>query len=277
MTQLGIVDIREIVRIIKDNHAFDLSNFALTSLKYRLEKTLLKNNIKTVEIFFKKLSDEPQFADTFIGQLLTPSTEMFRDPSVWRWLRDNIIKNLSSNELINFKIWLPYNVSGNELFTVAIILKECGILETSRIYCSYFSEYNLAEIKSGKYPLKKHEVSVENYKRFKGTAELEEYIELGDRFAQRDISLIENVEFIKSDLSYTDIPKNNKLIVFRNAMIYANPALQSNMFTSAYNVLSATGYLIIGINENIRQNSSDNYAFEPVNEDERIYRRKIRG
>ena len=277
MTQLGIVDIREIVRIIKDNHSFDLSSFALTSLKYRLEKTFQKNNLKSVEVFFEKLNNEPQFADTFIGQLLVPSTEMFRDPSVWRWLRDNIIVNLSSNELINFKVWLPYCVTGNELFTIAIILKECGILETSRIYCSYFSDYNLEEIKSGKYPLKKHEVSVENYKRFQGAAELNKYIEVKDTYAQRDTDLIKNVEFIKSDFSFSERPKNSKLVIFRNAMIYANPGLQSEMYSVAYSALSATGYLLIGINENLRQTSGDDYAFEPVNEDEHIYRRKIKG
>ena len=275
MTQLGIVDIREIVRVIKENHEFDLSNFALTSLKYRLEKTFQVNSIKTVEVFFKKLHDEPNFADTFIGQLMVPSTEMFRDPSVWRWLRDNIIENLSSTELINLKIWLPYCVSGNELFTIAILLKECNILETTRIICSYFSDYNLEMIKSGKYPLKKHEISIENYKRFQGNSELSDYVELEESYAVRDTSLIKHVEFVKTDFSFSNGPRNSKFIVFRNAMIYANPTLQGKMFEKSYNSLLATGYLLIGINESLRQTSNDKYTFEPVNEDEKIFRRKI--
>lgn len=274
MTQLGIVDIREIVRIIKENHNFDLSNFALTSLKYRLEKTFQKNGISTVEVFFNRLGAEPQFADMFIGQLMAPSTEMFRDPAVWRWLRDNIIKNLSSTELINFKIWLPHCVSGNELFTIAIILKECGILETTQIKCSYFSEYNLEKIKSGHYPIKKHEVSTENYNRFNGIANLAEYTTTKDNYIERDTSLLSNVEFIKTDLTYTKPPKNNKLIIFRNAMIYANPTLQAKMFEAAHQSLSVTGFLLIGINESLRQTSNDNFSFEPVNEGEKIYRKK---
>lgn len=275
MTQLGIVDIREIVRVVKENHQFDFSTFALTSLKYRLEKVFTKNNIRSVEVFFKKLGNEPHFFDSFIGQLLVPSTEMFRDPSVWRWMRDNIIQNLSTTELINLKIWLPYCVSGNELFTIAIILKECGILEKTKIFCSYFSDYNLEVIKSGRYPIKKHEVSGENYTRYRGDVTFDEYAKLGENFANRDTSLIKNVEFIKTDFTYSTAPSNIKIVIFRNAMIYVNPNLQNKLLEKMYHSLLATGFLTIGINESLKQSSTDNFSYEAVNESERIFRRKI--
>ncbi|MCG8700980.1 MAG: hypothetical protein MI922_23210 [Bacteroidales bacterium] len=276
MIKLGIVDIREIVRIIKENHNFDLSKFALTALKYRLEKTFVNNNIKSVEVFLRRLGNEPQFFDAFIGQVLTPSTEMFRDPSVWRWIREKIITNLSSSELVNFKIWIPYSITGGELYTVAILLKESGILDRTKIYCTCHSEYNIQQIKAGKYPLKKIDVSTENYKRFQGAANFNSYYEKEDFNAQIDTTLIENVEFIKDDFNYSKAPKNLKLIIYRNVMIYLNPTHQNYVLDVMYNNLSATGYMAIGIKENLRQSSADSFKFEPVNEVDKIYRRKLR-
>ena len=272
MAELGIVDIREIVRIIKSIHNYDFSNFALTSFKYSLEKIIDRYGLVNVENLMKRLYDEVDFFDTFLNDIFVPSTEMFRDPSLWRWLREDYFPNIPARHFDNFKIWIPRNVSGAELYTICILLKELGINDKVKIIATVFSDESLAIIKSGKYPLKKLEVSIENYKRFHGTSSFDSYYRIENNESIRDNSLISSVEFIKDDINFSNAPKNVKFILFRNSLIYDNLSRQNMVLEKMHEVLSATGCLIIGAKENIQSYGG---MFDIINENENIYKKKI--
>lgn len=275
MVELGIVDIREIIRLIKSHFNFDFSNFALTSLKYRLEHVIAKNNLSNPEGLYRKLLDNKGFFDTFLYQLMVPSTEMFRDPSVWRWIREDYFSQLDDKSFMNFKIWLPFCVSGGELYSLTILLKELDIASRVKVYATVYSDASLDFIKSGEYSLKKIEVSEENYKRFQGAGDLKDYYEMESYRAKRDVSLIGNVEFIKDDLNITSPPKNVKLVLMRNAMIYFNPGYQETILQKVYEALSASGTLIIGLQESISNKQNTQKLFEEVEKNESAYKRRI--
>jgi len=275
MVELGIVDIREIIRLIKSNFNFDFSNFALTSLKYRLEHIIAKNNLSTPESLYRKLLDEKGFFDTFVYQLLVSSTEMFRDPSVWRWIREDYFTQLDDKAFLNFKVWIPFCVSGGELFSLSILLKELNIASRVKVYATVYSDASLAKIKSGEYSMKKIEVSVENYKRFKGARDFKDYYKMESYMPRRDVSLIKNVEFIKDDLNISNPPKNVKLILMRNSMIYFNPSYQETVLRKIHQALSASGTLIIGLKECISNKQNTQKLFEEEEINERVYKRRI--
>ncbi len=275
MVELGIVDIREIIRLVIKHYDFDLSNFSLTSLKYRLEHIIAKNNLNNTESLFRKLVDQPEFFDTFLNQLSIPSSEMFRDPSLWRWLRESYFPNLEEKHLMNFKIWLPYCVSGGELFSLAILLKEINLLNRVKIFASSFSNKSIEDIKSGIYPFKKGEISIENYKRFYGDSDLTDYFKREKYNVVRDTSLIKNVEFIKDDINFNKAPMNIKLILMRNVFIYFNPNYQEKVLRKIHESLSAYGNLIIGLKEIISTNNSAKDLFDAVELNESVYKRKI--
>ena len=275
MVELGIVDIREIIRLIKSNYDFDFSCFALTSLKYRLEHIIAKNSLSNPESLYRKLTDERDFFDIFLFQLMVPSTEMFRDPSVWRWVREDLFSQLDDKDLINFKIWLPFCISGGELYSLAILLKELGLYSRVKIYATVQSDAAEKYILSGEYPMKKIEISVENYKRFQGNNELEDYYQIEQYIARRNTSLIQNVEFIKDDLNFSHAPKNVKLILMRNAMIYFTPSYQEIILKKMHEVLSANGSFIIGLQENIDRDQNTHSLFEAVELSESVYKKRI--
>jgi chemotaxis protein methyltransferase CheR len=274
MTEIGIVDIREIIKQILNNYGYDFSEYALTSFKHRLEKSIIKNNLDSVESLLKKLKSDKDFFDIFLHEISVPSTEMFRDPSLWRWLRDELFCNINEKNLNRFKIWLPNSVSGGELYSLAILLKEINMLDKVQIISSSISDKSIEFIKEGSCELKKVEVSVENYVRFKGDKDFSDYYRFDKYFAFRDISLIKDVEFVKQNINFDNSPMNIKLILFRNSLIYFNPSLQEKILKIMYNSLSATGYLILGIKEKIK-NMNSSSGFEPVNELEGVYKRKI--
>jgi chemotaxis protein methyltransferase CheR len=275
MVELGIVDIREIVRIIQKVHKYDFSNYALTSFKYNLEKVIAKNGLLSTENLFRKLNNDPDFFDTFLNDFFVPSTEMFRDPSLWRWLREDYFPNIPDRHFDNFKIWIPQCVSGAELYTLCILLKEMNLLDKVKIFASVYSQKSIDYIKSGSYPVKKLEVSIENYKRFQGNEEFDSYYSMINNEVKRDTSLIKSVEFIKDDIYFNESPQNVKLILFRNVMIYYNPTFQSVMLNRIAKTLSASGNIIFGIMEDIKPINIVGATFELVNKNERVYKRKL--
>jgi len=274
MTELGIVDIREIIKNILSKYGYDFSEFALTSFKHRLEKLIIKNNLSGVDGLLIKLKNNKEFFDIFLHEISVPSTEMFRDPSLWRWLRDELFANTNEKNLSRFKIWFPNSVSGGELYSLAILLKEMNILDKVQIISSSVSNKSIEYIKEGRCELKKIEVSAENYVRFKGDSDFTDYYRLDRYYAFRDTSLIKNVEFNKQNINFDNSPVNIKLILFRNSLIYFNPSLQEKILRIMHNSLSANGYLILGIKERIK-NLDTNKAFDPVNELEGVYKKSL--
>lgn len=275
MVELGIVDIREIIRLIKSLYGFDFSNYSLTSFKYRLENVIAKNNLGSPENLFRKLSDQPEFFDKFLHQISVPSSEMFRDPSVWRYLREVFFPSLDEKHLLNFKIWIPYCVSGGELYSLAIMLHELKLLERVKIFATSFNEESIELIKTGEYPYKKIEISGENYRRFQGEKDFTEYYKEEKYRVRRDPTLIKNVEFIKDDIYFNNAPKNIKLILLRNVMIYFNPSFQEKLLTKFHEHLSGYGNLIIGLKEKIKINQNVGHIFDPVEPNEGIYKKRL--
>ena len=274
MNELGIISIREIIRIIKTLYDYDFSNYALTSLKYRLERLMMKYNMQTPENLIKKIQDEPDFFDNFLYDISVPSTEMFRDPSLWRWLREDFLVRAINSIQGNYKIWLPHCVSGGELFSLTITLKEMGLLEKVQIIATSVSTTGINIIQGGQYDLKKIAVSDENYKRSNGIKELSTYYTIDRYYAYRDTTLIDKAEFHKVNITFEPSPQNVKLILLRNSLIYYSPGLQDKILRSLHDSLSANGHIILGTKEKINGTSAFR-GFEVINEAESVYKRKM--
>ena len=274
MTELGIVDIREIYKTVKEIYDYDFSQYAMTSFKQRLERLIIRNNMSNAESLIHKLKNNPEFFDLFLYEISVPSTEMFRDPSLWRWLREEYLPAAIDKSIGRYKIWVPNCVSGGELYSLTIVLRELDLFDKVDILATTISNKSIEYIKEGKYDLKKIEVSDENYKRFQGNREFTSYYILDRYYAFRDTGIIKDVEFKKQNINFDDSPQNVKLILFRNNLIYFNPSLQEKILQHMYNCLSAGGYLILGIREKIRNLNIIN-DFEIINEAEGVYKKRI--
>ena len=274
MTELGVVDIREIYKTIKEIYNYDFSQYAMTSLKQRLERLIIRNNISNADSLINKIKNQPEFFDLFLYEISVPSTEMFRDPSLWRWLREEFLPASIEKSINRYKIWLPNCVSGGELYSLTIVLHEIELLDKVDILSTTISDKSIEHIKRGRYDLKKIEVSNENYKRFQGNNEFTEFYTLDRYYAFRDPGLIKDIEFKKQNINFDDSPQNVKLILFRNNLIYYNPSLQEKILQHMYNCLSAGGHLILGIRERIN-NLNIIKDFEIINEAEGVYKKRI--
>ena len=272
MTEIGIVDTRNIIKLIQEKYAYDFSDFALTSLKRRLESIIQQRNLKHPELLLSRLNDNPQFFEQMLEDIQVPSTEMFRDPSLWRLLRDELLPRIN-REFPRFKIWLPGSVSGDELYSLCIILKEIDLLDSVNILVTCMSSRSIETIKSGLLRSSKVEVSLENYNRLNGKAKFSDYYSTTNGTAYRDTNLIKNVNFELERIDLENPPCGVRLVLYRNKMIYFNPTLQLKVLKNINSSLSAGGHLVVGIKELLANlyNAND---FILVNPSESIYKKK---
>jgi chemotaxis protein methyltransferase CheR len=268
--EVGIVDTRNIIKTINDTYHYDFTDYALTSFKRRLEYVLALNNFRRIDDFIEELQTNKQFFEQFLHEVSVETTEMFRDPSLWRLLREELIPSIVTDNS-PLKIWFPVGVTGEELYSLLILLKESNLLEKSTISLSCLSNNSIEWMRAGKIKLNKLETSDDNYKRFIGKCNLSDYYTKDQNFAYLDTSLLKNVTFFKQNITFDDSPLNIKLILFRNKMIYYNTLLQSRILRVMHRTLSSNGYFIIGTKEKL-----DGFnEFFAVNESESVYKKRL--
>lgn len=271
--ELGIVDTRNIIKVLDDVYNVDFKNHAFTFFKRRVENFIKSNNFKDTDSFIQRIEKDKDFFELFIRDICVETTEMFRDPSLWRLLKEDIFpKNIASTP--NFKIWIPEVSSGEELFSLAIMLKKLKLSENVQIIATSISELYLERIKTGFFDVKKIETNDANYSRIFADGKLADYYTQKEDGAYWNTSLIENVKLIKQNIIFDEYPKGTKLILFRNQMIYYNQILQERLMKIMYNSLVPAGHLLIGNNERIEYwNSEKDYVL--VSNTESIYKKRL--
>lgn len=270
MLDIDIADLKRISELIYQKYNYDFRNYAMSSFKRRVLRIMELKKL-SVEALLKKLNDTPVFVNEFLDELTVNVTEMFRDPSFWRVMREEIIPAIMLNHK-QFKIWHAGCSSGEEVLSMCIMLKEMGILQDVTVIATDLDVNILERAKLATYPVKNMELNEKNYIRFQGTGNFKNYYreENGNAVFQKD--LLMNVSFRRHDLVLGDIFNKFDLILCRNVMIYFNQALQNEVLKKFHESLFKYGYLAIGSKESLIWCDYAN-RFIVVNNEEKIYKK----
>jgi chemotaxis protein methyltransferase CheR len=271
MQDIDIADLKRISELIYQKYNYDFRNYAMSSFKRRVLRIMELKKLN-VEALIKKLNDTPIFINEFLDELTVNVTEMFRDPSFWRVMREEIIPAILLNHK-QFKIWHAGCSSGEEVLTMCIMLKEMGILHDVTLIATDLDVNILEKAKSCTYPIKNMELNEKNYIRFQGTASsLKDYYKEDNGYAVFNKDLLMNVSFRKHDLVLGEIFNKFDLILCRNVMIYFNQTLQNEVLKKFHESLFKYGYLAIGSKESLIWCDYAN-RFIVVNNEEKIYKK----
>ncbi len=271
--EIGITDTRVVIKTLKELYNYDFGDYALTSFKYRIEKILYDHGFKSADALIEKLTKESDYLDMFLKEISVPSTEIFRDPSFWRYLRDDALPKMCT-QTTKPKIWLPFCISADELFSLCILLKESNMLDKVQVYASYSSNKIVESIRSGIFDIRKAEINDDNYNRFQGVRTMASYITINSGLTSRNISLFDNIIFLKQHINFENSPSGLSLIIFRNKMIYYNNTLKEHvLYYHIHKNLQIGGLLAIGIRECLTGNRLSD-CYYGINESESIFRKK---
>lgn len=266
---LGIIEYRNIVNALKEHYELDFSNYAFTAFVRRLEDILEKQNLSSADELIAKIKSDQNFYEIFVGSIAIPETEMFRDPGLWRELRDNIFTDAISQQ---YKIWLPDVTTGEELYTLAIVLKESQVPDKVKVIATCFGEQSLKKVRTGLFGTKQMDINLANYKRYNEAGNLSDYYTVRNGEAQMDTDLMKNIELRNENIFQISPPTKIRMVMYRNKMIYYNKRLQCQAVDKIFESLLPGGNLIIGARETLDACNIDK-RFILVNEGERIYRK----
>ncbi|MDR0714314.1 MAG: hypothetical protein LBF89_08670 [Bacteroidales bacterium] len=251
----------EIISVIQDHSSYDFSDYSDKSLHRRFSKILLDYRIPASELI-KRLKTQPQFLETVVKKITVNTTDMFRDPAVWIDLRNNFLPAISGKDAIN--IWHAGCSSGQEVYSMIILLYEMGILEKTHLWATDLNTDVLETARAGIYKYRFNLGYLNNFEKvicssgdntLCGEELWNKYLEIdtvNDRIKVRPF-LLEKVVFAKHDLvrdsNFSGIRFD--LIVCRNVIIYFNYHLQNKIFDLFYKNLMDKGILLLGIHESI--------------------------
>lgn len=272
METVGVKDIKKIVDVLLEKRGVDFSNYAISSFRRRIARFLEINKIRDFEKFIETLKVNQAYGDNLIKEITVNVTEMFRDPPFWIVLRDNILPQLRTLPVIN--IWHAACSTGEEVYSMAILLEETGLLKRARIVATDLNTDVLKIAKEGIYQLKNQEINIKNYQHFGGKSELSSYYEVIGNTVQFDRQLTVKVDFKKHNLSQDGPFYNFDLIICRNVLIYFNPQLQEKVIQTFNKSLSKGSYLGIGSKESISWCKASRF-FEAESIEENIYKKVI--
>jgi chemotaxis protein methyltransferase CheR len=268
---LGVTDTRKITTALSDKGYPDFAGYALVSLKRRLEQALSYFGLTGPDALVARINDEDSFADILVSRISVETTELFRDPSMWRLLRERILPGLfgSGSDL---RFWIPGCASAEDPVSLTILLKESGYLNRSAVRVTSLSNKGLENIRTGTLSMKKIEVSEANYSKFQGRVEFSDYLLLREDNRLLDPDLLKDVEFSHERSLVSGTGPKADFIFMRDLMIYLNPNLGNRVLEAVTGKLHTGGILVIGSGECL-----SNYVFgknfKQIDESEKIYKK----
>ncbi len=253
----------------KYGHSFH--NYARSSLKRRLKQFLKESKVNNISDLIPKILHDESFFNSFMFNMSVTVTEMFRDPHFFLSLRQKIIPVLKTYPFI--KIWHAGCATGEEVYSMAIILHEEGLLKRTQIYATDFNSNSLEIAKDGIYPLERIQLFTKNYLRSGGRENFSDYYRAKYNSAKLIDTLKENITFSTHNLATDSSFGEMNLIICRNVMIYFDEELQNKVFSLFKNSLCSKSFLCLGTKESIDYSNVKN-EFVTFLEKEKIYRKK---
>ncbi|MFC5410546.1 CheR family methyltransferase [Larkinella bovis] len=269
--QISSGELEEVIQLVRQQYGYDFGDYARASLHRRVVRCMQKSGCRTAYELKFQLTNESRFFAWFIESLTVNVTEMFRDPGFYKELRTNVLPKLASYPTI--KIWHAGCSTGEEVFSMAILLHEAGLLGRTRLYATDLNPANLERARQGIVPLQSMKDYTSNYIQSGGLNDFSAYYTARYEHAIIRKEYRKNLVFAMHNLATDQVFNEFQLVCCRNVLIYFNRTLQNRVVTLFGNSLSPWGYLALGMKESLLF-SDMRHQFEAVNPAVRIYRRK---
>jgi chemotaxis protein methyltransferase CheR len=263
-------DLRGLLEAVYDRYGLDFRDYAYSSLKRRVRRAVSEEGVDSIPALRARVLDDPGAMGRLQAVLTIHVTAMFRDPAVFLAFREKIVPLLRTYPFL--RLWIAGCSTGEEVYSIAIVLHETGLLSRCRIYATDMSDHALDTAKAGIFPIAAMQEYTRNYQRAGGERAFAEYYTADSDFAVLRSFLRENILFAAHNLAGDASFNEFHAIFCRNVMIYFNRTLQDRVHALFYGSLLTYGFLGLGRSETMRFSAFENF-YEPVAPRERLYRK----
>jgi len=266
---ISAAQLNELIDLVKKVHGFDFSQYTKASLKRRLVRIMQFKKLSFYDLKHELVNDQ-QFFQEFLEEITVNVTEMFRDPSFYKAINSQVLPYLSSYQHI--KIWSAGCSSGEEVYSLAILLNESKLREKSFIYGTDINTEMLKEARMGIYSLRKIKSYAENYQYSGLPGTITDHFTIMYDAASIHSEIKQHTLFSVHNLISDTVFNEFQMISCRNVFIYFESELQEKILDLFYKSLCHLGFLCLGSKETIR---SDFFRkrFKVINQKENIYQK----
>jgi chemotaxis protein methyltransferase CheR len=265
------IELKLLIDAIYLKYHYDFRQYASASLKRRLGTALLRFGCDTLSQLQDKLLHQEDTFPALLDFLTVQVSEMFRDPSYFRALREQVVPLLRTYP--SLKIWVAGCSTGEEAYSLAILMREEKLLERTLIYATDINTQALQVAEAGVYQLDRIAGFTENHRRSGGHSSLSEHYTAAYGRAVFDKSLRKHIVFSDHSLATDSVFAEVQLVSCRNVLIYFNRSLQDRALGLFREALCRQGFLGIGSKESLRF-SAHSPAFVELNQQDRIFQKK---
>jgi len=266
------IELKLLMEAIFLRYGYDFRNYSKAHIKRRVLHRLGLGNIATVTDLQNKILRDRLFFNDFLDDLSINVTEMFRDPDFYKSFRENIVPKLKTYAF--FKIWHAGCSTGEEVYSLAILLQEEGLIDRCQVYATDFNRKVLEVAKEGVY----HKADIEqyelNYKHSGGKNKLSDYYQTMYGSVMFNKELSNRIVFADHNLVTDSVFADVNLILCRNVLIYFDKTLQEKVLGLFHESLVSSGILCLGTKESIKFSNYEN-LFEAIDEKQRIFKKRV--
>ncbi len=273
MTSLEIenLEFESLLDIILKRYGYDFNEYSKASLKRRAVYFMNKNNFKNLSEMIPLIIHDEVFFSNLIYDFSITVSEMFRDPFVFKIIREKIIPFLKTYPFI--KIWHAGCATGEEVYSMAILLKEEGLYERTQIYATDFNETALKLANEGIFPIEQVQLFTKNYNEASGKNSFSDYYHSKYDHIIMEKSLKKNMTFANHNLVNDSVFGEMNFIICRNVLIYFNNNLQQKVITVLDKSLIFNGFLCLGTKETLQFTHFES-QYKIISTEAKIYQKK---
>ncbi len=265
------IEIGLLLEALYQRYHYDFRHYARASIKRRLLQARSHFNMPSLTALQERVLHDPEMLPRLLGFLTVQVSEMFRDPSYFRALREQVLPHLRTYP--SLKVWIAGCSTGEELYSMANLFREEGLFDRTLFYATDINPEALRAAEAGIYPLDRIRKFTENHQKSGGRSSLSDYYTADYGRAVFDKSLRANVVFSDHSLVTDAVFAEMQLISCRNVMIYFDRGLQDRAVGLFRESLARHGFLGVGSKESLRF-SQHAAAFSEFVLEEKIYRKR---
>ena len=269
--ELEALEIELLLAAVSRRFGYDFRSYAPASLRRRVRSVLRNERLRTVSALQEKLLHEPAFLPRFVAQLSVGVTGMFRDAVFYRRLRSEVVPLLRTYPFV--RVWVAGCSTGEEVYSLAIVFEEEGLLPRTRFYATDLSELVLEKARRGVFPLTSMRDYTEAYIAAGGREDFSRYYLADHRNAKLKSTLRQSIVFSQHNLVSDEVFNEFQLVLCRNVMIYFDRPLRDRVHGLLYRSLTPFGVLGLGMRESI-DFSPHAADYEVLDAQSRLYRRR---
>ncbi|HMJ68633.1 MAG TPA: protein-glutamate O-methyltransferase CheR [Cyclobacteriaceae bacterium] len=263
-------EIEVILHDVVELYGYDFTNYSRASMRRRITRLIVKDRFTSFAEFRYRVRSDKAYFKRFVEEITVNVTEMFRDPLFYKSLRETVLPMLAPLPMI--RVWHAGCSTGEEVYSMAILLQEAGLLRKSLLYATDINPSVLEKVRYGVYPISQMKQYSENYILSGGKHDFSAYytakynsVKFDELLSKRIVLATHN---LVADRSFNEF----QLILCRNVMIYFDKPFQDRVLRLFYESLEMLGYLALGSKETLKFTDISK-KFKQLENKEKIWRK----